>query len=107
MKLVGPESDYYGEAVERFRELCEGRKLVGNVDYREGSVLHLRLMDPGRAGDALECINVDLVREGLGSVDEEGCGYVGVYAEMRRRLREAAGVARGERAGMYEFGDVE
>lgn len=28
LKLVGPESEYYSEAVDRFRSLCEGRKLV-------------------------------------------------------------------------------
>ncbi|THH21338.1 hypothetical protein EW146_g211 [Bondarzewia mesenterica] len=45
IKLVGPESDYHQEAVDRFRQMCEGRKLIANIDQKEGSLLHLRLID--------------------------------------------------------------
>ena len=44
MKLVAPESEYHEEAVDRFRALCEGRKLIANVDQKEGQLLHLRLI---------------------------------------------------------------
>jgi len=45
----------------------QGRKLVANVDQREGNLLHLRLIDPSdpnAADDPLACLNADLVREG-------------------------------------------
>lgn len=47
--------------------LLQGRKLVANVDQREGNLLHLRLIDPSdpnAADDPLACLNADLVREG-------------------------------------------
>lgn len=46
---------------------AQGRKLVANVDHREGNLLHLRLIDPtdpNAADDPLACLNADLVREG-------------------------------------------
>ena len=41
---------------------------MANVDHKEGSALHLRLIDPAdpvTADDPLASINVDLVREGF------------------------------------------
>lgn len=67
VKLVPRSSEYGGEAWRRFASLTEGRKLVANVDQKEGSLLHLRLIDPSdpnAADDPLACINADLVREG-------------------------------------------
>ena len=113
MKLVGPESEYHDEAVDRFSQLCEGRKLVANVDQREGALLHLRLIDPNDAVaqqtpyDPCACINADLVREGLATVDKKGCRYLGSYPAMARKLQEAVAGAKRDRAGMFEFGDVE
>ena len=110
MKLVDPNSEYYQEAIDRFRNLCEGRKLVANVDYREGQTLHLRLIDPSdpnAAQDPLACINADLVREGLASPDKKGCRYFGVYPAVVKKLQDALSGAKADRLGMFEFGDVE
>lgn len=110
MKLVPEESEYHDEAVERFRTLCEGRKLVANVDQKEGQVLHLRLIDPtdpAVAQDPYASINVDLVREGLATVDKKGCRYLSSYPAMAKKLQEAITIAKRDRAGMFEFGDVE
>ncbi|KAA1476768.1 transcription factor [Dentipellis sp. KUC8613] len=110
VKLLGPTSEYHQEAVDRFRQLCEGRKLVANVDHREGNLLHLRLMDPtdsASAQDPLACINADLVREGYASIDRKGCRYLSAYPQIVRKLQEAVLDAKKYRAGMFEFGDVE
>ena len=110
MKLVAPESEYFNEAIDRFRSLCEGRKLIANIDHREGSLLHLRLIDPSdsnAAEDPNSCVNVDLVREGLASADRKGCRYLQAYPTMGKRLREAAAGAKADRLGMYEFGDID
>lgn len=67
IKLVPKSSEYGSEAWRRFGSLTEGRKLVANVDQKEGNLLHLRLIDPSdpnAADDPLACINADLVREG-------------------------------------------
>lgn len=103
-------SEYHPEAVDRFRSLCEGRKLIANIDHKEGSLLHLRLIDPSDPAavqDPYACINVDLVREGLASIDRKGCKYLQSYAPVLKRLQEAVAGAKRDRLGMFEFGDVE
>ncbi|CDO69288.1 hypothetical protein BN946_scf184976.g7 [Trametes cinnabarina] len=110
VKLVSPESDYHEDAIDRFRQLCEGRKLIANIDHKEGQLLHLRLIDssnPTVANDPCECINVELVREGLAKIDRKGCRYISAYPSMARKLQEAIATAKRDRAGMFEFGDVE
>ena len=110
MKLVDPSSEYYQEAVDRFRSLCEGRKLIANIDYRESSLLHLRLIDPNdpeAASDPTACINAELVREGLATVDRKGCKYLSVYPAVAKKLQEAVTGAKRDRLGMFEFGDIE
>ncbi|KAF9648581.1 transcription factor [Thelephora ganbajun] len=110
VKLVAPESEYFTEAVERFRELCEGRKLVANVDHKEGALLHLRLIDPANpdvAKDPNACINIDLVAEGLASTDRKGCKYLNAYPGAHKKLQEAVNEAKRQQYGMFEFGDVE
>ncbi|KAH9054184.1 transcription factor [Lactarius vividus] len=110
VKLVGEDSEYRQEAVDRFRQLCDGRKLVANVDHKEGSTLHLRLIDPADPAtteDPLASINVDLVREGLASVDRKGCKYISSYPHVVKKLQEAVSGAKRDRFGMFEFGDVE
>ncbi|EAU91580.2 transcription factor [Coprinopsis cinerea okayama7 len=110
VKLPKHDSDYYTEAVERFRSLCEGRKLIANVDHKEGSTLHLRLIDPSdpaAADDPSACINADLVAEGLASIDRKGCRYLTSYPQVLKKLQDSVLTAKRSRAGMFEFGDVE
>lgn len=85
MQIVSKEQDYGLEALERFKALTEGRKLVANVDHREaanGNLLHLRLIDPtdpNSAEDPMACLNADMIREGEwnnSSVPEVVCDIV-------------------------------
>ncbi|EMD37728.1 hypothetical protein CERSUDRAFT_154557 [Gelatoporia subvermispora B] len=110
VKLVGPDSEYFTEAVDRFRQLCEGRKLVANVDHKEGSLLHLRLIDPtdpASAQDPTACINADILRDGLATIDRKGCRYLHAYPSVLKTLQAATATAKKERMGIFEFGDVE
>ncbi|KIM20084.1 hypothetical protein M408DRAFT_30677 [Serendipita vermifera MAFF 305830] len=114
VKLVAPTSEYYDEAIGRFKSLCEGRKLIANVDYKEGGgggLLHLRLIDPADPASAKgeASINGDLVREGYASIDRKGvpAKYIANYPGMMGQLQESVKLAKRERQGMYEFGDVE
>ena len=110
VKLVASESEYFPEAVDRFRQLCEGRQLIANVDHKEGALLHLRLIDqanPDTANDPNACINIDLVTEGFASVDRKGCKYLNAYPAVHKKLQEAVSEAKRHRYGMFEFGDVE
>lgn len=110
MELPGPESDYHSEAIARFQTLCQGRKLIANVDHKEGGLLHLRLMDPtdlGSVRDPCACINADLVGEGFAAPDRKQCKYFSSYPQMKQKLDEVLALAKRERLGMFEFGDIE
>ena len=110
IKIVDEKSDHHLDAIDRFRQLCEGRKLVANVYYREGPLLHLRLidpLDPASASDPLACINADLLRDGLASIDRRGCKYLHSYPQVVKKLAASVAEAKKARAGMFEFGDVE
>lgn len=109
IKFASPDSDYYADAIDRFRILCEGRKLVANIDHKEGSLLHLRLIDPTESAsrDPLACINADLLSEGLALIDRKGCKYIASYPQVIKKLQASVAVAKRDRAGMFEFGDVE
>lgn len=81
------------------------------MDYKEGSLLHLRLIDPAdpasRNGEA--CINADLVREGYATIERKGAAsrYISNYPAVAGLLAESLKIAKRERAGMFEFGDVD
>ncbi|KAJ4483316.1 hypothetical protein J3R30DRAFT_1762437 [Lentinula aciculospora] len=109
VKLVDPESEYYAEAIDRFRQLCEGRKLVANIDAQEGPLLHLRLIDPQNprsATDPYECLNAELLRDGLATIDRK-CNYLSASPQMLKKMKDSILEAKRDRAGMFEFGDVE
>ena len=104
---MGPESEHHTEAISRFNQLCEGRKLISNTDYKDGALRHLRLMDPEVHGDSLGSINEDLLREGLATIDRKGCKYLQSYPAVLKRLQDAVALAKRERLGIFEYGDVE
>lgn len=106
--MLGAESEYHAEAVDRFRALAEGRKLIANVDHREGALMHLRLIDPAEAAnDPSASINADLLREGVAAIDRKTCRYLTAYPQVVKKLEQAVKDAKRERLGMFEFGDVE
>lgn len=108
VKLPGPESDYYQEAIDRFRARCEGRRLIANTDYKEGNLFHLRLIDPENPpGRTFSSINAELLSEGLACIDHKGCHYLNSYPNVLEDLRKSVLSAKKDRAGMFEFGDVE
>lgn len=108
VKLPPKDSEYGPDARQRFAHFTEGRKLVANVDHREGNLLHLRLIDPSdpnAAADPLACINADLVRDGLATLDKT-CRYLAAYPQIVRKIDQASEGAKADRLGIFEFGDV-
>ncbi|AFR93247.2 nuclease domain-containing protein 1 [Cryptococcus neoformans C23] len=108
VKLVPRSSEYGPEAYRRFEYLTEGLKLIANIDQREGNLLHLRLIDPADPNikeDPLACLNADLVREGLATIDKS-CKYLSSYPQIIRKLQDAGEGAKADRLGIFEFGDV-
>ncbi|CEL60980.1 Staphylococcal nuclease domain-containing protein 1 OS=Schizosaccharomyces pombe (strain 972 / ATCC 24843) GN=snd1 PE=1 SV=1 [Rhizoctonia solani AG-1 IB] len=108
VKLAGADTEYAEDAIGRFRSLAEGRKLVANVDHKDGHVLHLRLIDPQdphSANDPHASINTELVRDGLAMIDKKE-RYLASYPAMVNALKDATLSAKRERLGMYELGDI-
>jgi staphylococcal nuclease domain-containing protein 1 len=50
-------------------------------------------------------LNSDLIREGLASIDPS-VKYLSVYKSIVRGLEESTELAKRERLGQFEFGDV-
>jgi staphylococcal nuclease domain-containing protein 1 len=110
VKLANPTGEYGEEAITRFKKLCDSRRLVANIDHREGPLLHLRLIDPSDPASAVNpaaCINVELAREGLATLDRKGCKYLKAYPSLVEKVTTAIKDAKRDRAGMFEFGDIE
>ncbi|KAG8747170.1 hypothetical protein FRC10_002219 [Ceratobasidium sp. 414] len=108
VKLAGPETEYAEDAIARFRTLAEDRKLVANVDHKDGHILHLRLIDPQdpqSTNDPHASINTELVRDGLAMIDRKD-RYLASYPGMLKALQEATLGAKRDRLGMYELGDI-
>lgn len=108
VQLIPKDKDYGLEALDRFKQLTEGRKLIANIDQREGQLLHLRLIDPTDpqvASDPLACLNADLVREGLATLDKS-LRYAGAYPQIVQKINQATEGAKQDRLGIFEFGDV-
>ena len=63
-------------------------------------------MDPAVAQDPAACINAELVRDGLATVDRKGCRYLKSYPAVVKKLRDCITDAKRERLGMFEFGDI-
>ncbi|KAF8678179.1 Tudor domain [Rhizoctonia solani] len=108
VKLAGPDTEYAEDAIGRFRSLAEGRKLVANVDHKDGHILHLRLIDPQdphSANDPHASINTELVRDGLAMIDKKE-RYLASYPGVVNALKDATLSAKRERLGMYELGDI-
>lgn len=104
VKLVPRSSEYGPEAYRRFEYLTEGLKLIANIDQREGNLLHLRLIDPADPNikeDPLACLNADLVREGLATIDKS-CKYLNSYPQIVRKLQDAGEGAKADRLGIFE-----
>ncbi|KIL60726.1 hypothetical protein M378DRAFT_13973 [Amanita muscaria Koide BX008] len=80
------------------------RKLIADIDHKDGPLFHLRLIDPSDGiieNDPNTCINADLVREGLASMTAEAAS---ISRHIHRCIKN---FATPDRAGMFEFGDVE
>lgn len=85
--------------------MLQGKNLVANVDYRDGTSLHLSLYDPSSSPDATSSINTQLVREGYARIDTRA-RHRSAYPSHIKALDKAKEEARRSRAGAYEFGDA-
>ena len=48
-----------------------------------------------------------MVNEGLATIDRKGCRYINAYPQVLKKLQQSINLAKRERLGMFEFGDIE
>jgi staphylococcal nuclease domain-containing protein 1 len=108
VNLLDWRTEYGQDAMERFRELCEGQTLVANIDHREPNQLYLSLFDPSDPTSLTShesSINVQLVREGLARIDRKS-RLRDAYPGVVKALEQASKEAKRGRYGAYELGDI-
>ncbi|KAH9448966.1 hypothetical protein MJO29_009850 [Puccinia striiformis f. sp. tritici] len=108
VKLLGPDTEYGSEALDRFRSLVEGQTLVANIDYRDPTQngrLHLSLYDTADSPTSTSSLNHRLVREGYALINLRA-PYKSAYQDQYSALEDAKKEAKRNRAGAYEFGDA-
>ncbi|CAG8729748.1 402_t:CDS:2, partial [Cetraspora pellucida] len=105
LKVPDREADYGGEAYERLRDFVGSKQLVANIDHRDNNVLHLTLYDPAQSESSDASINAEMVRDGLGLVNNK-LGYIKKYSSLVKKLLEVQEQAKKDRVGMFEYGDV-
>ncbi|CAG8762154.1 19201_t:CDS:10, partial [Cetraspora pellucida] len=105
LKVPDREADYGGEAYERLRDFVDSKQLVANIDHRDNNVLHLTLYDPAQSESSDASINAEMVRDGLGLVNNK-LPYIKKYSNLVKKLLEVQEQAKKDRVGMFEYGDV-
>lgn len=97
--LLDSSTEYGPDALNLFKDLCEGQQLVANIDARENTLLHLSLFDPKNPSASMShesSINVLLVREGLARIDMRS-RFRGAYPAVVKALDEAVKEAKRSR----------
>ena len=105
INLLGQDTEYGIESIDLFRQLCEGRPLVANVDRRDASSVSLTLFDPDvkQSQTPTSSINVEMVRNGLARIDKKS-PLRAAYPNVIKALEQALTEAKRARAGAFELG---
>lgn len=102
--------EYLNESVNMLSEVTFDRELVANVDFtdaKDNGLMHITLMDPKIAGgDPKKTINAEVVSEGLAMVSRKLRPFERANGEVLKDLKEREQVAKDERRGMWEYGDL-
>ncbi|CUS08392.1 unnamed protein product [Tuber aestivum] len=98
---------YAQESVDALGQMTNGKQLVANVDYvGSDGALYLTLYDPKESDRSESSINAELVSEGLAMVALKLRPFERAYPAKLNTLKEREALAKGERKGMWEYGDI-
>ncbi len=99
--------EYLEEAVYYISKETTDKQLVANVDYiaPEGT-LHVTLFDPKVSSSLSQSFNSDVVAEGLAMVPRKLKAWEKAAGDVLGPLREKEELAKSERKGMWEYGDL-
>jgi staphylococcal nuclease domain-containing protein 1 len=99
--------EYLADAVDFVARETADRQLVANVDAveKDGS-LWVTLFDPKESKTGEQSVNAEIVGEGLAMVPRKLKAWEKGEKDVLGRLRERESVAKEERRGMWEYGDI-
>ena len=100
--------EYLGDAVQLISELTVDRQLVANVDYidpRDGT-LYVTLFDPKQSNSLDQSLNADILAEGLAMVPKKLKAWERSASDILGGLKQNENVAKENRAGQWEYGDL-
>ena len=101
--------EYLSESVNMLSEITIDRELVANVDFtdtRDNNLICVTLMDPNQASTLNQSINAEVVSEGLAMVPKKLRPFERAAADVVADLKKREAEAKGERRGMWEYGDL-
>ncbi|KAL8738710.1 MAG: hypothetical protein Q9181_000532 [Wetmoreana brouardii] len=113
--------EYMADATSFLRENLEGKQVVASVDFLEkvGSsggggtaagaegTLWVTIFDPNGRGEGEEVnVNEEVVAEGLAMVPRKLKGWEHGKGDVVKEMKEREEEAKGERRGMWEYGDL-
>jgi staphylococcal nuclease domain-containing protein 1 len=100
--------EYLADSVAFLHEIAVDRQLVANVDFtdaRDNNLLWITLLDP-QAKNQTESLNAEIVSEGLAMVPKKLKPFERANAALLQDLKQRENVAKSERRGMWEYGDL-
>ncbi|KAL9635577.1 MAG: hypothetical protein Q9164_003366 [Protoblastenia rupestris] len=101
--------EYLDDAVRFLQDVTDGKQLVASVDFEEkDGGLWITLFDAEREGGEDESINAAVVEEGCAMVSRKLKNWESRRGEAKvlPSLRQKEEAAKGEKRGMWEYGDI-
>ena len=99
--------DYLADAIDLVTHMTANKELVANVDYTapEGT-LYVTLYDQHTSEKLTDSVNTEIVAEGHAMVPTKLKAWERGYSDVLKILREKEAQAKGDRLGMWEYGDI-
>ncbi|KAF2725264.1 hypothetical protein K431DRAFT_260888 [Polychaeton citri CBS 116435] len=100
--------EYISESVQMLNEVTFDRELVANVDFfdQKENLMWITLMDPKEASNPYQTFNAEVVSEGLAMVPKKLKPFERAAPDILADLKKRETEAKGERRGMWEYGDL-
>jgi staphylococcal nuclease domain-containing protein 1 len=99
--------EYLADSVNFISQETADRELVANVDQVEkDGTLWVTLFDPKESKTGTESVNADVVSEGLAMVPKKLRAWERGAGEILESLKKKEQIAKDERRGMWEYGDL-
>ncbi|GME49337.1 nuclease domain-containing protein 1 [Neofusicoccum parvum] len=98
-------ADYLRDAVDFIGQETAGRQMVANVDHIQDNTLYITLFDVA-SNSATETLNADVIAGGYAMVPRKLKAWERSASDVLKTLKSKEDEAKGERRGIWEYGDL-